>query len=225
MIRVSDGDTERARAPRQERSRRTLGRIVTSARLLLAEGGIGAVTVHSVVASAPASVGSFYARFAGKEDLLEHLQKEVWGEVRAWWDAEDGGTEWEALSLEAAVARAVELLQGSLGVLAAERRALGARPEGVAAEEAFAHRARQALCTRILAHRDQILHSDPDLAVDLGVRAVHGALLGLERNGTAEVEPARARGELTRLFVFYLGDGAAGRGQGSARVDFFDVWG
>jgi AcrR family transcriptional regulator len=63
-----------AREPQQARSRRTLERLREAAWSLLEEGGPESVTVTGVSSAAGVSVGSFYARFEGKDELLGHLE-------------------------------------------------------------------------------------------------------------------------------------------------------
>ena len=65
----------RTAAPRQERSRATLERICRAATELLEERNWPEVTVAEIVARARSSVGSFYARFADKEALLDLLDE------------------------------------------------------------------------------------------------------------------------------------------------------
>ena len=60
-------------APKQSRSRQTLERIVQAALEILEGQGYAALTVKAVVERANSSVGSFYARFSGKEDLVDYL--------------------------------------------------------------------------------------------------------------------------------------------------------
>ena len=77
------------REPRQERSRRTLKRILDAGLYLLEHEGPEALTVTALTKRARTSVGSFYARFRGKDDLLRYLGEralnealEVWAQLR-----------------------------------------------------------------------------------------------------------------------------------------------
>lgn len=67
--------SSRAIAPRQERSRATLERICRAAAELLEEKSWAEVTIAEIVARARSSVGSFYARFADKDALLDLLDE------------------------------------------------------------------------------------------------------------------------------------------------------
>jgi AcrR family transcriptional regulator len=210
-----------------------LARLVSAARELLAEEGVDGVTVHAVVARANASVGSFYARFVGKEDLIRYVQEEVWGDVSRWWDGALASAEWEGLSLEGSVQRAIQALGDSLAVLEPERRALRSRQEGAEAEDTFYQRVRVSLRDRLMVNRAEIRHPHPDRAVELGLRAVLGILRGLgsegagRSGGDAGWSPLELEQELERLFLAYVG-GRPGQPADDAKpgkVDFFDVWG
>ncbi len=61
------------REPLQDRSRRTLKRILDAALHLLEREGPAALTVTGITKRARTSVGSFYARFQGKDDLLRYM--------------------------------------------------------------------------------------------------------------------------------------------------------
>ena len=61
------------RPPKQLRSHRTLERIARASFEILEEDGAGGLTVHAVIARARSSVGSFYARFSGRDELLAYL--------------------------------------------------------------------------------------------------------------------------------------------------------
>jgi AcrR family transcriptional regulator len=184
---------------------------------------VDAVTVQAVVVRARASVGSFYARFSGKEELLHHLQATVEGDVRAWWSEALETPGWDDLSLEEAVARSVHLLRDARTVCAGERSALRGTPEGDAAERRQRELVRRWLSDRILVRAGDVRHPYPGRAIDLALRAVCGVLDDPtleDQSGPAPVQ------ELTRLVLSYLGAAAiADDGSPAGGVDFFDVWG
>ena len=107
--------------PQQARSRKTLERIVRAALDILDQEGPDGVTVQAVVARARSSVGSFYARFRGKEDLLEYLEERVWKEAEERWQERLRERDWTALSLE-------ELVRGAVRLLADARRSRASSP-------------------------------------------------------------------------------------------------
>jgi AcrR family transcriptional regulator len=212
------------RPPRQDRSRRTLIRILSAAREILAQEGVEGITVQAVVERAGASVGSFYARFSGKEDLLQHLGESIRGEVSTWWAEAFDSAAWETLSMEASVEALVGLVFDGHQVARDERRALRSASRSGEHDGDSSH-VRAVARDILLRHRDRIRHPDPVLAIDLGLRAVMS--LVRELAGKVASGPERLRPELTRLYLAYLGapsyeeelpDEAGG-------VDYFDVWG
>lgn len=66
---------ERARAPRQERSRRTRDALLDAAEALLAERPFHEIAVSAILERAGAGAASFYARFADKSELLHALHE------------------------------------------------------------------------------------------------------------------------------------------------------
>ncbi|KAA9160709.1 TetR/AcrR family transcriptional regulator [Amycolatopsis acidicola] len=62
--------------PRQARSKLTLERIVGTARELWTERGNDGFTLDEVSERSGVSIGSIYNRFAGKQDLVEHLHEQ-----------------------------------------------------------------------------------------------------------------------------------------------------
>lgn len=61
------------RAPKQSRSQRTLDAILNAAETLLQERRFESISVAEIISVAGCSNGSFYARFASKDDLLTAL--------------------------------------------------------------------------------------------------------------------------------------------------------
>lgn len=217
--------------PQQDRSRRTLERIEQAALELIEERGVEATTVQDIVRRARSSVGSFYARFPSKEDLLVHLESRVWARARDRFD--EALEEWEVedLSLTALVEPLVELVLRSVREDARRRRTLdlrngtGDRGAGVRAFHAYILARLRPL---LLARESEILHPIPERAVDLGFAAVVGAIRVLEE-GTLE-EGARAGlsdesviHEMARLYRSYLGGGRPA-GEAPPQMEFFDIW-
>ena len=84
---ASDPAAQIVRPPKQARSQETLHRIAQAALELMEEGGVENATVSAIVNRAGASVGSFYARFKGKDDLIRYLQDRIWSKLGAEGDA------------------------------------------------------------------------------------------------------------------------------------------
>lgn len=219
------------REPQQERSRRTLRRIVGAALELIAERGVDGASVHDIARRAGSSVGSFYARFEGKEDLLAYLEVELWTDARATWEEALAARPWAELSFEELVGSVVRVLVELDRVGARQRRILeGRRGPGASSDaaRAFHQSIRDDIRALVLRHRDRIRSDDPERAVDLCLVAVVGALRSRESiplpstlhdmddDGWSEV--------LTRMCLAHLGgveDSAGPRGQ----MDFFEIWG
>jgi AcrR family transcriptional regulator len=74
------------REPRQDRSRRTLKRILEAGLYLLEHEGPDALTVTEITKRARTSVGSFYARFNGKDGLLRYMGERSLNEALEMWE-------------------------------------------------------------------------------------------------------------------------------------------
>lgn len=106
------------REPRQERSRRTLDRIVGATEALLCERGAGDLTVEDVVTRADTSVGAFYTRFDGKRVAVAFVRERSWDEARRMWRAFLAPEAWEDVPTPAVVCEVIRrfarvLLAGS----------------------------------------------------------------------------------------------------------------
>ena len=192
------------RPPLQARSRRTLGRIVEASLVLIAERGRDAVTVQDVVARARVSVGSFYARFSGREELLRHLDDELAARERGRWDGAFADRITADSPLEARVRAVVELLLGSAAGLSADSHAL----------------LRTTAAAILLTDRRGLTHPEPDQAVELA----YSATLGVVRNRPSGWSDERLVGEVARMWLGYLGDGTGRAEEPKGGVDFFNVW-
>lgn len=210
------------RPPLQARSRRTLARLVEAGLDLVAEQGLDALTVQAVVARAGSSVGSFYARFAGRDELIRHLRDSLGTGAAARWDAALAGRVDPDAPLAARVRAVVELAVEGLRADDRPRRALAALG-GEGARVLERHRAER-VAALLLERSAEIGHPDPGTAVRLGYAAVLGAAGTALAPSDAEPGDARLTDELVRLWLAYLGaDGGDAVGE-PGDVDFFDVW-
>lgn len=217
--------------PQQARSRRTLERIEEAALELIGERGVEATTVQDIVRRARSSVGSFYARFPGKEDLLLHLDQRVWRRARERFDEALDEWEVEGLSLTGLLEPLVELVLRSVREESRQRRTLDLRSSSDdrgAGMRAFHAYILSRIRPLLLARESEILHPIPERAVDLGFAAVVGGIQVLQR-GTLE-EGARAGlsdesviHEMARLYRSYLGGGRPA-GEAPPQMEFFDIW-
>lgn len=119
------------RPPQQARSRATLARLLETAREMLAETDWRDLGITELCERAASSVGSFYARFQGKNALLESLASEARSELAevAEWCGDDAHrrglpTASRLRQLTAALDRYTDRHGGVLRALVTEGRAL-----------------------------------------------------------------------------------------------------
>lgn len=217
-------------APKQTRSKKTLERILSSARVLMSSEGVDSVGITEIVAHANSSVGSFYARFDGKEDLLRYLLQRLWAEAAGRWD--DALNRWpHDAPTHARVNHLVELIQEAVGPehgLRAELTRL-LEEEGRAAQTAFDDQVVQD-ALRLLVDETEIRHPVPRTAVALGVRFTLAAFRDRPsvvrddalQNGTA------LSTELGTALRGYWGVGRViqvGPHSDDTAMEYFDIWG
>ena len=210
--------------PKQARSRRTLERIVAASLELLATEGPGGLTVHKVVDKADSSVGSFYARFDGKDDLLDYLGERIWDEALGRWNQSLVSRDWAALDLAQMVEGAVGLLIDAQRSRSAYLKALDWAGEGRSESYSkFRSELLAGLGEIFLRRRDQIVHENPELAVRIGLRGVLG-VVDAEFRAVKDRLPRATLVEECRVLLFgYLAGHPGGRGE--EPVEYFDVWG
>ncbi|MSR22164.1 MAG: TetR/AcrR family transcriptional regulator [Gemmatimonadetes bacterium] len=216
------------REPQQDRSRRTLERLVSAGTALLRTDGPEALTITGVTRRAHTSVGSFYARFQGKEDFLRYLGEGALEEATSVWRAA------RASFPRAGAARGkVELVVRSLAELYLEGPANSlALLDGVDDPTPTRRRRFEAF---LATEFQEVLEVEPSRA-SLAARVATGILLDAAVTGFGPPpeegrEDARAPVlgrdtllfELVELLVGYV-DPGAGRAI-SKGPDPFDVWG
>jgi len=227
LVRVTSmADILPSRPPKQLRSQRTLERLVRASLQILDEEGPDGLTVHALVTRAGSSVGSFYARFDGKEELLAYLGERVWREAAARWDAAMASRELDGLALGEVVEGSVRLLgdaaQTRATYLRGLSRAAGIGDEAYAAFQAHVLRGVEGL---LLECRGAMLHPDPEVAVRVGLVAAMAVLEGGGGDIGREPLPLELRvREAATLLRGYLAGEHLG-GAPAERVDFFDIWG
>lgn len=200
--------------PQQERSQRTLRRILDAAEGFIVENGVHALTVSAVVSRAKSSVGAFYTRFPDKMALLSTLHQSECEAALATTDAALAPERWEGVDLAEAFEQVVRFVVR----LYVERRMLVLAFKGLSATEPiFAERRAnfvREIAVRVRAflesRADEIPHPDLALASDVCVRILFGTL---ETETTASGVLAgggpypheRFASELARAVLGYLG--------------------
>ncbi len=192
---------------------------------LLGTEGLTGLTVHKVVAKAGSSVGSFYARFDGKEDLLDYLGERVWTEALERWEVALETRDWSTLSLD-------EVVEGSVGLLIDAQRSRSdylkaldwASGRQNDAYERFRGELLLGLGRLLLEQRESISHPDPELAVRIGLRAILGTVEAEIRATDNRLDRDSLTTEARTLLLGYRTGNASPAAQ-AIGVDFFDVWG
>lgn len=214
------------RPPKQLRSQRTLERIARASFEILEEDGAAGLTLQAVIARARSSVGSFYARFSGRDELLAYLGERAWREAATRWDQAVEASGQEGVALPGALHDTARLLGEAVRArathLSALRRAPGTGEEAWAAFQAHVLRSLERL---LLARAGEMAHPDPEVAIRLGLRAALAVLEEADEGGEAGPMPLEVRiDEATKLLRAYLVGAQAGE-EPIGRVEFFDIWG
>lgn len=163
--------------PKQRRSRLSAERVLNASLELLEESGFDAFTVVDVSKRAGMSVGAIYARFGNKESMLrathaygmERMLEEHTAVAQA---AEHGASDLRGSVLEA-VEMVAAVFQGNENLLRAFMR-LGAIDEvvserGSASSKDLSRRFKE----KVLAYRAELVHPNPEVAVDVAYRMAY----------------------------------------------------
>jgi AcrR family transcriptional regulator len=205
----------RVQTPLQDRSRRTLEKILQATEELLATRSFDDIGVNDIVRRARSSVGSFYARFQSKDDLLPYLYERYDADLKPRMEARVSSIRWQDLSLRETVLlvaeHTVDMYVERRHLLRAVALLARSRPRAVSASMRAARGAVTDMPAKVLARfGSQIAHDDPMDAARLGFfmlaavarerilfeEAPHAASLGI---GTE-----RLKKELARMLYGYL---------------------
>ena len=206
----------RAAQPKQARSRETLARLLDAAEGLLSEGGIDAATVPAIAERAGVSVGIVYQRFADKDALLRAVYFRFFDTLR---EQNQGnlaliGT-WKAPLATLARSLILGMVEGyrrKRGILRALLTYARNHPDPLfrrAAQE-LNREATATIGELLLAHRDEIRHPRPKIAIELGILTVASVLhtIVLEEEPLPSMRgQAKLDEELVRMFCAYVGIG------------------
>jgi AcrR family transcriptional regulator len=161
-------------SPQQARSAGAMRRVLEATERLLGNTLFEDLSIHSILEEANVSVGSFYARFHRKEDLLPLLYADYSRELAknmADWLAPE---RWRGVGLEDRIRRLLDLAvetyrarQGLLRTVALLARSRpGQVPEVARAERRDQYEAAERL---LLECRSEIRHANPALAVRMAI--------------------------------------------------------
>ena len=218
MVSAGVAESSPVRPPVQARSRRTLARILDASLTLLGERGRDGLTVQDIVSRAGTSVGSFYARFSGKEDLIAYVEESVWTRARERWDEQLSSRIGQDDLLGKRIRTVVELLLEAQENDSVKRLSLvDGNTEG---GSEFSRHLRDTMAAMLLERRAEIRHPDPLAAIWLGHAAVTGAI----RDRPEGWEDGPLAEELACLWLCYLGQRESEHRGNADTVDFFQVW-
>jgi len=201
------------RAPQQDRSKRTLERLLDAAERIIRAEGAAALTVPAVARAARSSVGSFYARFPDKGALLRTLHERACEQTILTVEAALDPARWAdvptATLLRAFVVFAVQLFAERRPMMLAFSAELGADAGFAERRARTAAAIARALERLLLPRRGEIGHPEPARALEMGLRLVTAVLEqrnGLEAGGLPEVavRDEVLVEELTRAVLAYL---------------------
>lgn len=208
------GPMQWVKVPQQERSQKTLARLLDGAERIIRERGLDAVTVPEVARVAGSSVGSFYARFPDKKALLDTLHERACAETLVTAEVALDPALWKGASLDQMIRVMIGFAVRSFG---SRKTIMNAFNQAFAGDPGFAaRRARTAVAlgqrvtSFLLARRESMGHPQPELAIPMALRVVAATLeqrnaLDLAEVPEIAVADAVLEAELVRLVEGYLG--------------------
>jgi AcrR family transcriptional regulator len=168
------------RAPRQQRSRDSLERVLAAGVDVLANDGWEGFTIAAVAETAGVSVGMIYGRFENKDALFEAINDRFMSEVEA---LVVGGFEepgWNDLPTEQVIRKAVDVVAASFSFNADMLRVSMLRSAVDDRVRSRGHRAIADLSRRfetsLLDRRADFSHPEPRIAVEVCFRMVFATL-------------------------------------------------
>jgi AcrR family transcriptional regulator len=161
------------RAPRQRRSQETLDRILDATERLLLKRRFESLSVQEIVRASGASVGAFYNRFRDKDALIWALYDRYDAGLGDWisdWRRRQGESPANLVQAAAWVTRyLIDTFQARRHLLRTLALLVRAHPEAEEGAQARRTAQHRFLIDALLAHRDQILHPEPERAVQAAV--------------------------------------------------------
>jgi len=209
--------------PLQKRSRRTMERIVSATIDLLEVHAPADVSVQDIVSAANSSVGSFYARFESKDDLLEYVRARMWEDAAGRWREAREARSWDDLELGPLVRGLVKLFDQVESLNVRARESLGGVGDDEAAR-AFHREIESGALDLLLERKSEIGHGHAEeaarFAVRLGLAAVRQPGTLGQSGQSDDVE------RLASALTAYLrGSHGYGGDADEGDVEFFDIWG
>ena len=205
----------RVSPPLQERSAKTLERIVEATEDLLRTKSFELVTVRDIVRRAKCPIASFYARFKSKDDLLPHLYERYSARVGPALNARLAAFDVRKLSLRQAVEASVDIMVDSYESdkwLVREVALFARRHPGAIGEDT--RQARTSMHSKAAAlfqiYAKSIKHKDPVRAAEVGIFLVasiarESILFGAAPHASATgLSTAQLKATLVHTFYSFL---------------------
>ena len=162
------------RPPKQKRSQESLERVLRASTSLLEEMGFDAFTIQDVSHRAEVSVGAIYARFGSKENLLRAVHRHAMETIAAQHGAVAAVDGRPGKPVDAVI---VDAVRAVAGVFRGNESLLRAFMHLAAVDDEISRRGSQSSIelarqfeTTVLAHRSELAHPDPEIAVDVCFR-------------------------------------------------------
>ncbi len=197
--------------PKQQRSQRTLERLLDAAEALIEERGVDGITISAVVKKAGSSVGAFYARFGDKESLLRCVFERFYEQAGATADAALEPSRWADVSLSDAIGTAiaftVHVFRERRGVIAALLSHANDNSSFASPAEMFTDQIAAHLLALTVARGEVITHPEPQSATRACVWLVLAALSSWAHAGASERSPASAKSftaDATQMCIAFL---------------------
>lgn len=199
--------------PRQERSHRTLERIIDAAEALILERGLDNITIKDIARRAESSVGAFYARFADKEALLRTVFDRFCEQAEATIDTALAPDKWAGAAFEELVRTGLAFL---IRVFRERGKLISAFSVRAAADPTISsvgQRLGTRVCDRleelVEARGETLVHPHPTVAIRTFVWLVLSALearalYGFDDDDPATLTEAQLIEELSRIGLAYL---------------------
>ncbi|HSP96608.1 MAG TPA: TetR/AcrR family transcriptional regulator [Candidatus Dormibacteraeota bacterium] len=191
----------------QERTRRTLGRMLDAAEKLVADRGFSDTSIAEIARVAGTSVGGFYRRFPDKQGLLQALHARFCDEARATADAGLDPARWVGTPIADIVRQFSAFLIQIYRERAGSVRAfsLAALTDDTVRQRTLELREHLHRCLAALLadRRAELGHVDVERSAAFAIDFMVGTL-SQAVHFQIEAEP-RLDGELPRLFLAYLG--------------------
>ncbi|MEM8680125.1 MAG: TetR/AcrR family transcriptional regulator [Planctomycetota bacterium] len=198
--------------PRQQRSRETLQRVLTATEELLCDQTLEQLTIREILKRANVSTGSFYARFDGKEALIQAIWDELRLTVDEFLEADPlpaGAPLSERATL--LVTQRVKRYRKYRGIFRAFILRLRQGLPPLSDEDRRAYlRSQKKLITFFMRSKREIRHPDPERAIAFAEFAMSSAARELilyptsPHASTIKTTQRQLVDELTQMFVGYL---------------------